>query len=461
MDWRTRRKITIGSIVTFVLLMVISIPTYIIFFTGQPTCFDGFRNGDESGIDCGGECVRVCEAEVIPLDILSKESFKVSDGVFNSVVILENRNTDAGARDVVYTISISDSSGRILDTKEGVFDIPKQTKIALFAGGMRASMPLDDILTIISIGEIDWTKDAPQKAAVSVSLNPIENEDVAPRINGVVRNNSSLPSPDVQIVAIVSDDEGNPIAVSSTIAESLPKDAEKRIFFAWPEPFLVGSRVCDAQSGKKLTSFLGDVALVIDRSGSMDDEGANPPEPLNTVRLAAIQFVRNMTGTDRVALVSFANEATVDSGLTDDFDSVARYIDGISILTDVTQNTNLADGVLQAFTVLAGSDSENKRKAMVILTDGIATRPLDSSDKNYPENYARDIANSAKASGIEIYVIGLGKDLNTEFLQEIAGEPENYYGARTKDDLAGVYGDIALSICGKRPAIVTTYVIEK
>ncbi len=461
MEWRTRRKITIGTVVSLVLIAVISIPVYIVFFTGQPTCFDGFQNGFESGIDCGGNCIRVCEEEAQPLITLSAESFQVSQGVFNSVVVIENRNVNAGAHDVLYTISITDNNGRVLDTKEGEIDIPKQAKVALFAGGMRTQGFSGAVNTQVSIGDIEWTKDAPEKSKVDVVLNPVENEDIAPRITGTVYNNESAPSSDVQIIAVVSDDEGNPVGVSSTIAESLPKDGRQEIFFAWPEPFFVGSRACDAQSGKKLGSFLGDVALVIDRSGSMDDEGQNPPEPLNTVRLAAIQFAQSMTGTDRASLVSFANDATIDSGLTDDFARIAQDIDQVSILTGEIQNTNLADGILKAFTVLSSSGSQNDRKAMVVLTDGVATRPLDDSDPDYPENFARDIARAATDSGIEMYVIGLGKNVNEEFLQEIAGVAENYYGAGAKEELAGIYDDIATSICSKRPAVVTTYVIVK
>ena len=217
----------------------------------------------------------------------------------------------------------------------------------------------------------------------------------------------------------------------------------------------------EIKSGKKVSTSLGDVALVIDRSGSMDDESLVPPEPLNTVRLAAINFVRSMGQKDKASLVSFANDATVDSGLTTDFESLIQEIDKVSILTDSIQNTNLADGILKAFNVLLSPESTSERKAMVVLTDGVATRPLDAADEDYPENYARDIAQGVRANDIEMYVIGLGPDVNKEFLVDIAGDPSRYYGANKKEELATIYNQIATSICSKRPAIITTYVIEK
>jgi len=461
MDWRTKRRIIIGCIIFCVVFVIVSIPTYLIFFTGQPTCFDGLQNGSERGVDCGGGCTIACNKDVIDPVVVSAESFKVTDNVFNTVAVIENKNIDVGARDVAYTLSIIDENGRIIDSDKGVFDLPKQSQVALFAGSMRTSNNPISVTTKVQIDDVVWVTDAPTKKNIFVSLNAVENEDDAPRVKGTVVNNELQQVRKLQVVAVVSDDEGNPIGVSSTVTDSLSPDAEREIFFAWPEPFYVGSRVCDAQSGKKVSTSLGDVALVIDRSGSMDDESLVPPEPLNTVRLAAINFVRSMGQKDKASLISFANDATVDSGLTNDVESLIQKIDKISILTDSIQNTNLADGMLKAFNVLLSPESTNERKAMIVLTDGVATRPLDSSDANYPENYASDIAQGALANGVEMYVIGLGPDVNKEFLVDIAGDPSRYYGANKKEELATIYNQIATSICSKRPAIITTYVIEK
>ena len=43
---------------------------YTVLFKVDPTCFDGKKNQDERGIDCGGVCALVCLADaktVVPI----------------------------------------------------------------------------------------------------------------------------------------------------------------------------------------------------------------------------------------------------------------------------------------------------------------------------------------------------------------------------------------------------------
>ncbi len=462
MQWRTRRKALIGITTTIVVLFVISIPVYVIFFTGVPTCFDGKMNGDERNIDCGGKCSIVCDADVLPVIVKSSEVFKVTNGIYNGIALIENKNIDSGAFDVPYSFKVIDDVGRVIDERKGVIDIPANSSTAIFAGSLRIKNENVKFTTDVKVSYSDalWTKDGPKNPNVNVTVGAIQNEDSRPRIDGNIINNGEQKSPKVNIVAVISDDDGYPIGVSSTIVDPLSKNASKPIYFSWPEPFLVGSKMCMPGSGRKVSSFLGDVAIVIDRSGSMEYESKNPPEPLLTVKVSAIKFAQSMSGTDKGALVTFADEAVVDMDLSSDYESLISTIDNVAIGTKGIQNTNFGDGIKKAVEVLTGNNSTNKRKAIVILTDGIATRPLSNTIKNYPEVFAKEQTDIAKGKDIEIYVIGLGKNVNESFLKSVASSEQNYYGADRKEELSGIYDSIATSICSKRPAIVKTYVVE-
>jgi Mg-chelatase subunit ChlD len=458
MEWRTRRKLTYGTLALVITAVVIFVPVYFIFLNNQPTCFDGIQNGLERGLDCGGACNLVCEMDAKSLKITSSGTFRVQAGIYNSIAIIDNQNVDFGAENVSYTLSAVDILGREYDKRTGVIDALPGASIPIFEPSLRVPDGVEIVDTKIVLGDPIWMKNVEREKQIFVSTGFIENEDTQPFLSGTISNQEAVPVEGQQIVAVVSDDEGNPVGVSSTVVKSIAKGESKDIFFTWPEPFYIGSRICDAQSGKRISSFLGDVAIVIDRSGSMDDEGGDPAEPLHTVKLAAIRFARSLGSTDTASIISFANDATVDSNLTQNSRDLAIIVDNVEIFDGEIQNTNLADGLAKSLDVLSGSDSNNDRKAVVLLTDGVATRPLLAGNPDYPQEQALSFADALKLSGIELYVIGLGSGVDDEFLQTIASSPQNYYGVDKKESLNKIYDDIASEICSKKASIVKTYV---
>ena len=119
------------------------------------------------------------------------------------------------------------------------------------------------------------------------------------------------------------------------------------------------------------------------------------------------------------------------------------------------QNTNIADGLLVAWEeLLSARHRVDAGKVVVMLTDGVATRPLNSRDERYPENYALQIANQTKLEGIGLFSIGLGKEVNVNFLKSLASSSDEAYFAPTTKDLASIYKQIATKICKKKPAVI-------
>jgi hypothetical protein len=71
---------------------------------------------------------------------------------------------------------------------------------------------------------------------------------------------------------------------------------------------------------------------------------------------------------------------------------------------------------------------------IVLLTDGIQYEE--------PET-ALAVAAEARAAGVSIYAIGLGADVDGEYLKQIAGTPSRYYYAPSEGELEGIYREIA------------------
>ena len=76
---------------------MVGVLIYFINFYQPATCFDRIMNGTESGMDCGGECVRICAADVIPAKIVWAKSFEITEGHYNSVAYIENENQTAAS----------------------------------------------------------------------------------------------------------------------------------------------------------------------------------------------------------------------------------------------------------------------------------------------------------------------------------------------------------------------------
>ena len=169
-----------------------------------------------------------------------------------------------------------------------------------------------------------------------------------------------------------------------------------------------------------------DVVLVIDRSGSM--WGA----PLQAAKDAAKAFVDGLDlspGGSQVALVSYADNATLDSGLTRSAATIRNAIDGLMEGGD----TNITDGIntAQAELESARRDPDNS-PVIILMSDG-------DHNVGAPPGPA---AEAAKAKGTRIICIGLGA-VNQTAMQNMASSAADYYYAPTQNELEQIYRQIA------------------
>jgi len=72
---------------------------------------------------------------------------------------------------------------------------------------------------------------------------------------------------------------------------------------------------------------------------------------------------------------------------------------------------------------------------MVIATDG---QPTDTSEEDILE-----YANPIKKRGVWIITIGIGKDVNEDFLKKLASSPEDYHFAKASFELKNIYKEVA------------------
>ncbi len=443
--WAGRRKFAYISSFLFAYFIVIS-AVYFVYFYKAPTCFDNKMNGSETGIDCGGSCTRLCNRDNIDPIIHWSRAFQVSTSTYNLLAYVENPNVNASVAQIGYTFRAFNAQGVEIYHKNGTTFIPAGKIFGVFEGPIVFASGTPKTLTFDFDKDITWVRGVQQNTALKATRIRLTREQPTPRVDASLENTSLDPIGSVEAVAIIYDEDGNAFAVSRTFADSIPKESSQDIVFTWPRPFAEQFASCEVPA---------DIALVIDRSGSMSSDGTDPPEPLTTTKKAAESFVDALGKNGRVAVVSFATKVSNDQALTASSTVAKAVLDAISIHTDGLQQTNIGDALNSALSIFptAASSTDATHHAVILLTDGIPTEPTKPKEKEYPKTYATQKGLELAGKGIDLYTIGLGKDIDETFLRDLASDPTFFFKAPTSADLAGIYGHIAASLCKKNPVI--------
>lgn len=458
-DWAMRRKsIYLG--VTFLLLGIVVFGFFWKFWYKSPVCNDGIKNGDETGVDCGGSCSLICKDYAFsPIIRWDPRIFEISPGVWSVLVYVENPNTNAEATYLPYTFTLYDSNNQIVATRTSATILPKRKTVGIFEGPINLPQDRRPRRAIFEIGgSVVWQKDILPNPELEIRHSPLTRIDSFPRIEAQVINRSIDDVKNLELVVSIFDGRDNAIAASRTFIDKIAKNESRDVFFTWPKPFNLGERACSKPSN---------VMLAIDRSGSMASLGSKPPEPLTSVKNAASYFVEQLKSSDRVGLVSFSSQASEvpDNLLSNDFESIKEEISSIDIAQDGTQYTNIYEALRSSWAELMSPRVvEPSSKVIVLLTDGRATFPknpngkTEEDDISYAEDLARKEAEQIKLSGIDIFTIGLGNNVSEEFLRAIATKKDNFFYAPTIEELKDIYSKISSDICKEVPArIEITY----
>lgn len=455
-QWSIKRKRIILFLISLALIVLVGVPVFFLVYQA-PTCFDGKQNGGETGLDCGGSCRLLCTAESLPL-ILNGDPriLKIADNTFEIVISIDNTNIDGEIYRAGYTFKIYSASEAVpLKIIEGETFVPKGVSFAIFEGPfslVEGSTPTRGTFEWKEESLV-WQKNISETPKLTIKDLDLSRENTRPRLDANIENLSLENVSNIDLIATISDEAGNIYAASKTFVETLSAGASAPIVFIWPKPFRkTEENICD---------YPADVALVIDRSGSMNDLGLNPPQPLTDVKNTAIYFINQFGKKNQHSLISFANEASqpIDILLSHNSEAIRQAINNISILKEGVQNTNIGAGILAAREELNSiRHKKGSDRALVLLTDGVATLPEKTGNSNYPKTYALESAELARGDGISIYTIGLGKNIDVDLLKRLATTTAEAYFAPSTSDLNDIYQQIATKICKMGLAKINVYV---
>lgn len=169
-----------------------------------------------------------------------------------------------------------------------------------------------------------------------------------------------------------------------------------------------------------------DVALVIDRSGSMQGD------KLLFAKQAAQRLVGLLRPGDRVAIVSYASDVTVNTGLLEA--SRAGELQSAIWAIAADGSTNLDGGLDRAVGLLSPEARPGRAQRVILISDGEANVGRTTIEELQP------VASGAAERGVSVSTIGVGLSFNEQLMMGLAdGGAGNYHYVRDGSGLAGAF----------------------
>ena len=149
------------------------------------------------------------------------------------------------------------------------------------------------------------------------------------------------------------------------------------------------------------------IALVLDRSGSMEEASKLP-----YLKKAAKAIVGRMTLKDRLAIVEYDNRVTVawPSAPVESPALIAKVIDAL----EPRGSTDLVAGMLEGISQVREYFRDSTVNRVLLLSDGLANRGITDPLE------IRRLAHKARRQGVPVSTLGLGLKYDEDLMQDIA-----------------------------------------
>ena len=239
LSWGARRQLVIvGGFIAAIVLVAAAIIIPKLHTT--PTCFDGKKDGNELGVDCGGACTKLCSFQTADVVVKWARVFPVTSSVANAVAYISNPNPNAAAENVPYTFKIYDADWQFITERDGSTYIAPNGNSAIFEGGIKVGSRVPAHVEFQFTGAPLWVATDPRLSQLQIvpSNAVLTNSDTKPVLSGVLSNTSQLYGvQNISVVGILYDANQNAVGVSQTLVQSLAPGQGADVYFTWPTPF--------------------------------------------------------------------------------------------------------------------------------------------------------------------------------------------------------------------------------
>ena len=189
-----------------------------------------------------------------------------------------------------------------------------------------------------------------------------------------------------------------------------------------------------------------DIIIVLDRSGSMSEA-----KKMSYAKAAIWDILGQLNENDRFALVSFANNALVQSSLVHVTGGTRGYLNNLVSSIQSAGGTNMGEGLNAALGLLENNHSDRARK-ILLLSDGQANQGIIQ-----PEQLAQ-IAARVTHYGAVLSSIGMGLGFNENLMAKLADYGMGHYSYL--EDLSGLPAILARDLEDTRNIYASSSLLE-
>ncbi len=235
-SWSQRRKLIYGGITALIACTVIALPAFF-FFYKAPTCFDGVQDGNETGVDCGGSCQRLCSSAFSAPIVSWARIEPLTSNLYNVATYIINPNVSAVALNVPYHVIIYDNQGVEITEYSGTVTLPPHRNTLAFNSQISMGKRIPDRALFQFTASPQWQSVSDPLTGIQIGNKQYSEGSTGASLLVTLSNASVNPINTTDVYVVLYDKNGNAIGFSKTVIDSIPGYGSVVAPFTWPESF--------------------------------------------------------------------------------------------------------------------------------------------------------------------------------------------------------------------------------
>ena len=232
-SWSRQRRLWYAIVLVATVVVATGLSGFV-FFYKAPSCSDGLKNGNETGVDCGGSCKKLCQDTFLPPSVPWTRMKQVAPHLYNVAAYVINPNGKAGGT-VPYRIGLFDDQGSPLAEAHGIMAIPPGRNSMVFRGAMNSGSTTPFRAFFEFTEAPTWSLKPDPTGVLTVTNKEYHEGDMGSSLSVTLTNSSAQAVHNVAVYVVLKDTAGTVIDFSKTIVDEVPGLGSADAPFTWPE----------------------------------------------------------------------------------------------------------------------------------------------------------------------------------------------------------------------------------